>query len=570
MDDGANSLSTMFCSRTSSRAVPLVEETRQASPKHIISRSDTKTKPTSLAVASTIGATRPRRRSSGSRKAKPRLLGGMVFTFSHALAQKDKDHLEKTIPTYGGSIANSAAADHCAEQHYTICPHVVSQNTFSLPASARSGVGESSQVTRQWIDACCVPGTKVGRLPKPVECPSYSPLPFRFPLASAATCRVCISGFVQPARRRVIKLLELLGAKVDEKLSKREATMLVCHDSQRTATSKEVKKLTSARSWGLPIVTEAWLCDCARRGRLENPPTGTDMLASASDLLQSSTAPSHTSDQPISSKVAKLPKADIEYSRPLGLASPLRPSSELPQGRNIRSSQPLPLHHVTAPVTSVSNLTVPSADAPYSSIGANIDLPRRGGADARSDNSTTANEEEGQPCQDDTHSTSKVVPETSRSDATTKGKENMAADSGCPSAAATTAADELADKSDVGRQQHAQPDLKNLVKDFRSKFKRKPDEASREELAAELVGPMVVSNTRRATRSEVECDTTNRPGGALGRAAKARRFGSSSDMDVAIAKKVKAQLIAAGAVDDSAGSTLDTAARYMPHRGTIC
>ena len=120
---------------------------------------------------------------------------------------------------------------------------------------------------------------------------------------------------------------------------------------------------------------------------------------------------------------------------------------------------------------------------------------------------------------------------------------------------------ETISSASFNRSHGSRPDLKNLVKSFKTQFNKKHNGLKREEPTPEFIAPaaMMCSAGARATRSEVDCDTTDRPGD-IRPCPKARRTGPGR-IDSVAARAVWQRMAAANeeAGDDSSISTLDAA-----------
>jgi hypothetical protein len=137
---------------------------------------------------------------------------------------------------------------------------------------------------------------KPGKHAKPEVSPAFTPLPFKLPLPNADRCMVCVSGYAGLERRRMKVLLALVGATVDERLSKQTTTMLIC-------LKPEGPKYERAVQWKVPIVTLEWLHKSVNDGKLENPAAGTNLIKD----------PSPASDQPAVGKITASEKCNSEH-----------------------------------------------------------------------------------------------------------------------------------------------------------------------------------------------------------------------------------------------------------------
>lgn len=285
-NDSGHSVAAIFGGRGSRSASPTtIEETRSAGRQSPVQmRVDA-----AASSAQTIRRTRsasPRPRSGSPRDGSSRRDGSSprpheifckcTFTLSHALPDEEKALLLRLLKANGGTITESAPAaapgsPSARRVHYSVCPHGVTSNTFSLPASARGQQelsGSDYHVTKQWVQACI--NTK--RLLAANKFPEFSPLAYQLPLDGAERCNICVSGFVGPVRLRVIRAVELIGANSEERMSKRSTTILVC-------AKPEGDKYTNALTWKIPVVSLTWLNNVLQSGKLPELDAGTNLVA---------------------------------------------------------------------------------------------------------------------------------------------------------------------------------------------------------------------------------------------------------------------------------------------------
>jgi hypothetical protein len=151
--------------------------------------------------------------------------------------------------------------------HYSVCPHGVTLNTFSLPDSARTGVtGTDYHVTKQWVQAC----VNCKHVQQPDKFLEFAPLPYACPIEGSSSYKICVSGFVGPGRLRLIRVIELLGATAQETLSKSSTTTLICK-------KPEGDKYKRAVAWKIPVVSQAWLDGALKSGVLPKLDRGANL-----------------------------------------------------------------------------------------------------------------------------------------------------------------------------------------------------------------------------------------------------------------------------------------------------
>eukprot|EP01114_Cavostelium_apophysatum_P020793 TRINITY_DN7065_c0_g1_i2.p1 TRINITY_DN7065_c0_g1~~TRINITY_DN7065_c0_g1_i2.p1 ORF type:complete len:1458 (+),score=398.06 TRINITY_DN7065_c0_g1_i2:97-4470(+) len=138
-------------------------------------------------------------------------------------------------------------------------------------------------VSLEWLVRC----HDERRLFNPEDTPLFSPLPCRPPFADMQALNISVTGFVEDERKNVTQLIQLLGAKFTETLTKNNNLLI----------SKERKgmKYGFAKKNRIPVQTAEWLHQMALR-KTEDPPLP---LAIRDSRLLNSTQ--------TSSQVSKLP-----------------------------------------------------------------------------------------------------------------------------------------------------------------------------------------------------------------------------------------------------------------------
>ncbi|KAL1116075.1 hypothetical protein AAG570_005570 [Ranatra chinensis] len=125
-------------------------------------------------------------------------------------------------------------------------------------------VNAAEVVTVLWIEDCFDQN-------KVVDVMYYhQPLSFKSGCQPLTGTAVCISGYVGRERTFIVYVASILGASVQESLSRKDhpnkgilkATHLVCNEPAGS-------KYTAAVKWGVPVISHSWLLRCAATGRLE-------------------------------------------------------------------------------------------------------------------------------------------------------------------------------------------------------------------------------------------------------------------------------------------------------------
>lgn len=136
--------------------------------------------------------------------------------------------------------------------------HIYIIVSHDLPKSKYLDISRGYFVTEWWIERCLHDKKFIN----PSEHLLCNPLPCDFPLEGMQDFSICLTGFSVIDLMHISKLILLLGANYYESLNNKR-NLLICNTK-----STRSKKYMKARDWNIRIVSQDWLWEVVKQGRV--------------------------------------------------------------------------------------------------------------------------------------------------------------------------------------------------------------------------------------------------------------------------------------------------------------
>ncbi|KAG4304595.1 hypothetical protein PORY_001988 [Pneumocystis oryctolagi] len=185
-------------------------------------------------------------------------LNGMFFgLYFYAWAfdtRKVTEILENIIKSHDGVWCRTTCDFPDTSVHiYIIVSH-------DLPKSSFLNISNGCFVTEWWIERCL----HHKRFIEPSEHLLCKPLPCSFPLEGMQDFSICLTGFSGIDLLHISKLIVLLGSRYYESLNNKRNLLIY------NTKSKKSRKYLKAKDWNIRIVTQDWLWEIVKQGRVIN------------------------------------------------------------------------------------------------------------------------------------------------------------------------------------------------------------------------------------------------------------------------------------------------------------
>ncbi|KTW30205.1 hypothetical protein T552_00683 [Pneumocystis carinii B80] len=177
-----------------------------------------------------------------------------LYFYAWAFDDRKTGILQNIIESHDGTWCKTLQDFPNASVHiYIIVSH-------DLPKSKFIDIPRGIFVTEWWIERCLHDKKFID----PSEHLLCSPLPCNFPLEDMKDFSICLTGFSGIDLMHISKLIVLLGANYYESLNKKRNLLIYNINSEKS------KKYIKAKDWNIRIVSQDWLWEVVRQGKVIN------------------------------------------------------------------------------------------------------------------------------------------------------------------------------------------------------------------------------------------------------------------------------------------------------------
>lgn len=187
--------------------------------------------------------------------AAPGVFRECCFLLGDGLSNLMRQKLQGSIGRNGGAVFDGQSVPP-ARLWYEVCGHGTSVSSGTGDLRRLLGSERLEVVSTQWVFVCASEGS----LLDPFSHPIFQPLRCRIPFPPLSSCRCTVSMYTALERKCVKNMVAILGASYTDNLL-RSHNLLVCKYASGP-------KYETARSWGIPCVTQEWVFACVTAGHL--------------------------------------------------------------------------------------------------------------------------------------------------------------------------------------------------------------------------------------------------------------------------------------------------------------